>query len=111
MELGTAEALVSFLDAKGAPSIVQRARILFPLSQIGAISEQQRDMAIKQSRIYGRYDNMIDRESAFEVLLAESEEAAKEAQAQKKAQEKNLKRKTQAARPARALARLSSEQR
>lgn len=88
MELGTGEALVSFLDAKGAPSIVQKAKILFPLSQIGAITEQQRDMAIKQSRIYGRYDNMIDRESAFEVLLAESEEAAKEAQAQKEAEER-----------------------
>ena len=93
MELGTGEALVSFLDAKGAPSIVQRARILFPLSQIGAISEQQRDMAIKQSRIYGRYDKMIDRESAFEVLLAESEEAAKEAQAQKEAEERELEEK------------------
>ena len=93
MELGTGEALVSFLDAKGAPSIVQRARILFPLSQIGAISEQQRDMAIKQSRIYGRYDKMVDRESAFEVLLAESEEAAKEAQAQKEAEERELEEK------------------
>lgn len=87
MELETGEALVSFLDAKGAPSVVQRARILFPLSQIGAITEQQRDMAIKQSRIYGRYDNMIDRESAFEVLLAESEAAAKAAEEEKAAAE------------------------
>ncbi len=77
-ELATGEALVSFLDEKGSPSMVQRAKILFPLSQIGAISEQQRDQIIKQSRLYGRYDNVIDRESAFEVLLAESEKAAKE---------------------------------
>lgn len=73
MELGTGEALVSFLDEKGTPNIVERAKILFPLSQIGAISEAQREQIIKSSRIYGRYDTMIDRESAFEVLLAQSE--------------------------------------
>lgn len=80
MELGTGEALVSFLDEKGSPSMVQKARILFPLSQIGAVTEAQRDLIIKQSRLYGRYDNVVDRESAFEVLLAESEKAAKEAE-------------------------------
>ena len=74
MELATGEALVSFLDEKGTPNVVERAKILFPLSQIGAITEAQRDQIIKSSRIYGRYDTMIDRESAFEVLLAESEE-------------------------------------
>ena len=84
MELGTGEALVSFLDEKGTPTIVERAKVLFPLSQIGAISESQRDQIIKSSRIYGRYDTMIDRESAFEVLLAESDA---EAQAQAEAQE------------------------
>lgn len=77
MELGTGEALVSFLDEKGAPSVVERAKILFPLSQIGAVSESQRDMIIKQSRLYGRYDNVIDRESAFEVLVEEAEAALK----------------------------------
>ena len=79
-ELATGEALVSFLDEKGAPSIVQRAKILFPLSQIGAISDSERELIINRSRIYGKYDKMIDRESAFEVLLAESEAAAKEAE-------------------------------
>ncbi|MCF0175686.1 MAG: DUF853 family protein, partial [Bacteroidales bacterium] len=95
LELSTGEALVSFLDAKGAPSMVQRARILFPLSQIGAISEQQRDMTIKQSRLYGRYDKMIDRESAFEVLLAESEAEARESEtaAAKEAEAKEAARK------------------
>ena len=92
MELETGEALVSFLDEKGAPSIVERARILFPLSQIGAVSEQQRDSIIKQSRLYGRYDKMIDRESAFEVLLAESEAQAK-AEEEARAQEEKLKEK------------------
>jgi hypothetical protein len=80
MELGTGEALVSFLDEKGAPTMVERAKILFPLSQIGAITDSQREAIIRQSRIYGRYDHMIDRESAFELLLAESEVAAKQAE-------------------------------
>jgi DNA helicase HerA-like ATPase len=76
MNLETGEALVSFLDEKGAPSIVERAKILFPLSQIGAITEGQRLDIIKQSRIYGKYDTPIDRQSAFEVLIAEAEQQA-----------------------------------
>ena len=76
MNLETGEALVSFLDEKGAPSVVERAKVLFPLSQIGAITEGQRLDLIKQSRIYGKYDTPIDRESAFEVLMAETEHAA-----------------------------------
>ena len=75
MNLETGEALVSFLDEKGAPSVVQRAKILFPLSQIGAITEGQRLDIIKQSRIYGKYDTPVDRESAFEKLLREAEES------------------------------------
>jgi hypothetical protein len=70
--LETGEALVSFLDEKGAPAVVQRARILFPLSQIGAITAQQRYDINRTSRLAGKYDMMIDRESAFEVLLRES---------------------------------------
>lgn len=77
MELGTGEALVSFLDEKGAPSMVERAKILFPLSQIGAVTEGQRGQIINQSRLYGKYDKIVDRESAFEVLLAEAEAAQK----------------------------------
>ncbi|MBR6346522.1 MAG: DUF853 family protein [Bacteroidales bacterium] len=80
MNLETGEALVSFLDAKGAPAIVERAKILFPLSQIGAITPDERTSIIRSSRLYGRYDNLIDRESAFEVLLAESEKAKAEAE-------------------------------
>ena len=90
MELGTGEALVSFLDEKGTPTMVERAKVLFPLSQIGAITEAQREQIIKSSRIFGKYDTPIDRESAFEVLLAESEaESEKEEQvASGKEQEK-----------------------
>lgn len=86
-ELGTGEALVSFLDENGTPAIVECAKILFPLSQIGAITEQERTDVIRRSSLYGKYDTAVDRESAFEILLAESERkaaadaAAKESQA------------------------------
>ena len=89
LELETGEALVSFLDGKGAPSVVERAKILFPLSQIGAITEDQRSQLIKQSRLWGRYDNPIDRESAYEILTAATAEAERqkaELQAQKEAE-------------------------
>ena len=76
MNLETGEALVSFLDEKGAPAIVERAKILFPLSQIGAITEGQRLDLIKQSPIYGKYDTPIDRESAYEQLQKEAEASA-----------------------------------
>ena len=69
MDLGTGEALVSFLDEKGAPSIVERAKILFPLSQIGAISAGQRlDINEVAPEHIKEYRNFIDRESAYEVL-------------------------------------------
>ena len=99
MELGTGEALVSFLDEKGAPSMVERAKILFPLSQIGAVTEGQRGQIINQSRLYGKYDKVVDRESAFEVLVAEAEAAMKaeqeaaEAAAAAEAEEKAAKEK------------------
>ena len=86
MNLETGEALVSFLDEKGAPSIVERAKILFPLSQIGAVTEGQRLDIIKQSRVAGKYDTPVDRESAFEVLMAEADVAAKEAEAAEQAE-------------------------
>ena len=79
LELGTGEALVSFLDEKGAPSIVQRAKILFPLSQIGAITAEQRSAINSSSRISGKYESAIDRESAFEHIVKKREEADKKA--------------------------------
>ena len=82
MNLETGEALVSFLDEKGAPTMVERAKILFPLSQIGAVTEGLRLDIIKQSRIYGKYDTPIDRESAFEVLMADAERQLAEQQQQ-----------------------------
>jgi len=85
MNLETGEALVSFLDEKGAPGIVQRAKVLFPLSQIGAVTEGQRLDIIKQSRIYGKYDTPVDNESAFEILIKEAEEALAVQEAEKQA--------------------------
>ena len=97
MELQTGEALVSFLDEKGAPSVVERAKVLFPLSQIGAVTEGQRLDIIKQSRIYGKYDKSIDRESAFEVLMAEAEKAFQVAEREKQEQERQVKEAKEAA--------------
>lgn len=54
---------------------MQKAKILFPLSQIGPISYSQRTDLIKQSRLYGKYDTPVDRESAYEILVREKEEA------------------------------------
>ena len=92
MNLETGEALVSFLDEKGAPSIVQRAKVLFPLSQIGAITDSQRSDIIRQSRIAGKYDKAEDRESAFEVIMKlkeeEEGELAKAAEEKEKEKEK-----------------------
>ena len=72
--LETGEALVSFLDEKGAPSVVQRAKILFPLSQIGAITPEQRAAIMRSSRLMGKYDTMIDSVSAYEQLIQQTEE-------------------------------------
>ena len=97
MALETGEALVSFLDPKGAPSVVERAKILFPLSQIGAITPGQRLDINSASAVGGKYDQVIDRESAFEVLLADAQKAAEE---QAKQQEEIAKQKEVAAKEA-----------
>ena len=94
MNLETGEALVSFLDEKGAPGVVQRAKVLFPLSQIGAITEGQRMDIIKQSRVYGKYDTPVDNESAFEMLIKEAEEALAVQEAEKQEIEEASKEKT-----------------
>ncbi len=88
LELGTGEALVSFLDAKGAPSIVERAKILFPFSQIGPITDEQRQQLIRTSRLYGTYDRSFDRDSAYEILLKEQQEEQKREEKEKAAEEK-----------------------
>ena len=75
-ELGVGEALVSFLDAKGTPAIVERAFIVPPGSHIGPISEEERRKIIQSSVLYGHYEKAVDRESAYEKLKARTEEQA-----------------------------------
>jgi len=69
-ELGVGEALVSLLDEKGQPSVVDRAFIVPPRSQIGPISIEQRQQLIQHSIVAGVYEQFFDRESAYERLLA-----------------------------------------
>ena len=69
-ELAVGEALVSFLDAKGTPGIVERAMIVPPYSQIGPVTPDQRQSIIKSSVLFGHYEQAVDRESAFEKLQA-----------------------------------------
>jgi DNA helicase HerA-like ATPase len=69
-ELGVGEALVSMLDEKGMPGIVQRAFMLPPTSQIGPVDPAMRQQLILNSPIHGRYEQTVDRESAYEKLQA-----------------------------------------
>jgi DNA helicase HerA-like ATPase len=74
-ELGVGEALVSFLDEKGTPGVVQRALVCPPHSQIGPITPQQRQQIIANSNVAGVYDKVVDRESAYERLKGRAEQA------------------------------------
>lgn len=67
-ELGVGEALVSCLDEKGRPNVVERAFILPPASRIGPLSAEERQQAIRGSVLYGHYEQAVDRESAYEKL-------------------------------------------
>ena len=67
-ELGVGEALISFLDEKGRPSVVERAFVLPPASRIGPITTEERNAVIAASSVKGTYDTTIDRESAYEKL-------------------------------------------
>ena len=73
-ELGVGEALVSFLDEKGSPTVVERAFVLAPGSRIGPLTAEERDAAIKASVLYGHYEKVVDRESAYEMLKAQAEQ-------------------------------------
>ncbi len=75
-ELGVGEALVSFLNEKGRPSIVERAFILPPASRIGPLTSEERLVVIKNSLLAGVYEKTLDRESAYEKLKAVEKPAA-----------------------------------
>ncbi len=98
-ELGVGEVLISTLDEKGVPTMVDRAFVVPPVGHIGPITPEQRAALIANSLVAGVYENAIDRESAFEMLkikndaklaeqqqIAEAEAAAKQAQDEAKAE-------------------------
>ena len=89
MELGVGEALTSFLDEKGVPTMVQRTKIICPQSLMAAPEPMVRAKAMMHDGME-KYDDFVDNVSAYEVLTEEAEkaEAAKQAEADRKAQEK-----------------------
>jgi len=74
-ELGVGEALVSFLSEKGQPTVVDRALIYPPQSQLPPLTPAERDQVIKQSAFYGHYEKVVDRESAYEMLKTRTPQA------------------------------------
>jgi DNA helicase HerA-like ATPase len=72
-ELEVGEALVSLLDEKGRPTIVERAFIVPPSSQLGPLAEAERTQLVRASPLFGRYETAIDRESAYEKLTQRTE--------------------------------------
>ncbi len=98
--LGTGEALVSVLDLKGIPTIVEKANILPPSSSMDAASEADVTFAIKQSPLFGKYEKTEDKESAYEKITEIREEeqkaAEKAAKEEEKAKEKAKKEKEKA---------------
>jgi DNA helicase HerA-like ATPase len=77
-EMGVGEALVSMLEDKGTPGIVQRTLVSPPASRIGPASDSEKSALRKNSPVAGLYDETVDRQSAHEKLQTRSEEAAKE---------------------------------
>jgi len=75
-ELGVGEALVSLLDEKGRPAIVERAFIVPPGSHIGPLDEAERKQAIRASALAAKYEKTVDRESAYEKLTARTAQTA-----------------------------------
>ena len=90
LELGTGEALISFQDEKGAPEVVERATILPPQSLMGAIDGITRNKVINASTLCGKYDEIVDAESAAEVLqqMADTKLAEENARVEAEAAEK-----------------------
>ena len=105
-QLGKGEALVSVLDPKGVPTMVERTIIRPPSSRMGPITPEERQKIIKASPVYGSYEEADDRESAYEILTKRAEERSA-AQAQTKADQAAQK---EADRQAKADARPSSRE-
>ena len=92
--LGTGEALVSTLDEKGVPTFVKKVKILPPQSFMKNVSGSVKDTIIKQSLLFTKYEKMIDRESAYEVLSSKYEEVNKEEQNARKKQQSGFNKTT-----------------
>ena len=103
-ELGVGEVLISMLDEKGVPAMVDRAFVVPPVGKIGPIAPDQRAQLMSTSIVAGIYDKAVDRESAFELLQRKAEEKAA-AQAQAEAQEQAAKQQATEEKAARAAAR------
>lgn len=86
-EVGVGEAVTSMLENKGVPGMVERTLIRPPSSQLGPISKSERDAIMAQSEMALRYNNPVDRQSAFEILRARADTAAQEAAAAEEAAE------------------------
>jgi len=84
-QLGVGEALVSLLEEKGTPMIVQRTLIRPPASRLGPADELDKKAAIEGSPIFGKYENVIDRESAYELLTRRAQQEQVEQQRQQEA--------------------------
>jgi len=80
-ELGVGEALVSTLEGKGSPSMVERTLIAPPMAQVGPIDAEERRQIVAASPMRGKYDQAIDSESAYEMLVKRAEQSAAEAKA------------------------------
>ncbi len=75
-ELGIGEALVSFLQEDGSPSVVRRARILPPQSQLGPVADKERQKQVQGNLLHAKYGAMIDRDSAYEFFIRRGKEEA-----------------------------------
>lgn len=103
-ELGVGEVLISCLDEKGVPCVVERAFVVPPVSKLGPITTDERAQLISTSLVAGQYEQAVDRESAFEILSAKAQERAAAA-AQAKAEVDAQKEAEKAAKAERAAAR------
>ena len=87
LNLGTGEAIISFVNENGEPSVVEKATILPPQSQMGSLDDSMRLMIIARSQFKGKYDTVVDNISAYEILSEEINKKKEEEEAEKQAKE------------------------
>ena len=112
LNLGTGEALISFVNENGEPSVVEKAIILPPQSQMGALDDSMRLMIISRSAFQGKYDTLVDNVSAFEILSEEinaKREAEEEIIRQKEEEKRLLEEQKEAEKQAKAKEKAAKE--